>query len=207
MIKKNLVSIIMPTYNAEHFIRNSIGSVQDQSYGNWELIIVDDCSTDDTIAIIDSYKDERIRLIKLPVNQGAAIARNTALEKVSGEYIAFLDSDDLWHQEKLEKQLSFMLENDYLFTSTDYAEINESGEELGTVIKSHAKLDYEGVLKYCPGNSTVMYNAKELGVFFIPDIKKRNDFEFSAAWDTYCQTTDMLHFRPHIPMLTGKGPW
>ncbi|MDZ7835045.1 MAG: glycosyltransferase family 2 protein [Alkalibacterium sp.] len=176
MKETNLISIVMPTYNAAQFIRETIDSILNQSYQNWELILVDDHSTDDTISVIKAYEDERIFLIRLPENKGAAVARNTALEEVSGDYIAFLDSDDLWHKDKLQKQLAFMQKNNYLFTSTHYAEITETGEKTGTVIKAHDKLDYEGVLKYCPGNSTVMYNARELRVFFIPDIKRRNDF-------------------------------
>lgn len=176
MSTNNLVSIVMPTYNAAKYIKETIDSIIAQTYEKWELIVVDDCSTDNTVDMIHAYNDDRINLVKLSRNQGAAVARNTALENVTGEYIAFLDSDDLWDKDKLTKQLTFMKENDYVFTSTDYAEINESGEKTGTVIKSHPKLDYEGVLKYCPGNSTVMYNAKELGIFFIPDIKRRNDF-------------------------------
>ncbi|GAB2479883.1 glycosyltransferase family 2 protein [Alkalibacterium psychrotolerans] len=176
MSTNNLVSIVMPTYNAEKYIMQTIDSIIEQSHENWELIIVDDCSDDNSVSIINGYDDDRIHLVKLLSNQGAAVARNTALKEVTGDYIAFLDSDDLWDKEKLTKQLNFMKKNNYLFTSTDYAEINESGEETGAVIRSHAQLDYEGVLKYCPGNSTVMYNAKELGVFFIPDIKRRNDF-------------------------------
>lgn len=168
----------MPAFNAENNISNSIESVINQTFTNWELLIVDDCSTDNTPKIVKSYmsKDSRVKFFQLETNSGAAIARNLAIEKAEGDYFAFLDSDDIWAHEKLEKQLSFMLENNYTFTSTNYVEINEAtGEELN-VVKSHKELDYWGLLKHCPGNSTVMYNARELGKFYIPDIKKRNDF-------------------------------
>ena len=195
MSNNNLVSIIMPTYNAVKYIRESIQSILDQTYENWELIVVDDCSVDETVSVINTYVDDRIHLVKLPENKGAAVARNTALENVSGKYIAFLDSDDLWHKEKLSKQLKFMQDNNYLFTSTDYGEINESGKKTGVVVKSHPKLDYNGVLKYCPGNSTVMYNAEELGIFFIPDIKRRNDF---VMWLQVIKKAEYIYGLPEV---------
>lgn len=175
------VSIIMPAYNASRYIIKPIESVINQTHDNWELVIVDDCSTDNTVDVIRNYqkKDSRIQLYQLEQNSGAAVARNHGIEKATGDYLAFLDSDDLWTHEKLEKQLKFMLTNDYLFTSTNYVEISDETGETLNVVKSHEKLDYCGVLKYCPGNSTVMYNTRELGKFYIPDIKKRNDF---AMW-------------------------
>lgn len=173
---ENLVSIIMPTYNSEMYIKKSINSVLRQTYKNWELIIVDDCSTDTTKKIIRSINDERIKLFELTKNQGAAVARNTGLKKARGEFIAFLDSDDLWKPEKLTLQVKYMKKNNYKFTSTNYEEIDEHGDKTGKVIEAKDKLDYNGVLKYCPGNSTVVYNARELGIFFIPNIRKRNDF-------------------------------
>lgn len=175
MINKPLVSIIMPAHNAEAYITQSIQSVLNQTYQNWELIITDDASSDQTVGVIKSFQDDRIKILQLLKNSGAAIARNTSIEMASGEFLAFLDSDDLWHKDKLSKQLKFMLDNDFNFTSTEYGNIDENGH-LMSITKNHDELDYDGVLKYCPGNSTVMYNAKELGKFYIPDIRKRNDF-------------------------------
>ena len=172
------VSIIMPAYNVSRHIEKTVNSVIRQTHTNWELLIVDDCSTDNTVAMIQSFHetDSRINVYELEKNSGAAVARNKAIEQATGDYLAFLDSDDLWEPEKLEKQLTFMIENNYLFTSTNYIEVNEAtGETIG-VVKSYPELDYEGLLKHCPGNSTVMYNVSELGKFYIPDIKKRNDF-------------------------------
>lgn len=179
--EEELVSIIMPAYNSERFISDSIDSVIDQSYQNWELLIVDDKSTDNTPAIIQGYldNDQRIYLKILEENSGAAVSRNNAVERANGKYLAFLDSDDLWEPDKLSNQIKFMEENDYGFTSTSFEEINEDNQLSGNITKSHKKLDYDGVLKYCPGNSTVIYNADKLGKFYIPDIKKRNDF---AMW-------------------------
>lgn len=179
---EDLVSIIMPTYNCAKYIGEAINSVLSQTYKNWELIIVDDCSIDNTEEVVKKYleKDNRIKYFKLSVNSGPAVARNVALEKASGKYIAFLDSDDLWMEEKLEKQISFMKQNNYNFTFTSYIQINENGEENGVIIKAKKKVDYNGVLLSCPiGNSTVIYNAEKLGKFEIPNIRKRNDY---ALW-------------------------
>lgn len=174
----DLVSIIMPTYNCGGFIGYALESVITQTYSNWEILIVDDCSTDNTAETVARFikRDERIKYIKLEKNSGAAIARNKAIEMAVGEYIAFLDSDDLWKPQKLEKQISFMKRNLYNFTCTSYTKVDEQGEFLNRTIEAENKSDYYGVLKTCPGNSTVIYNANKLGKFLIPDIKKRNDY-------------------------------
>ena len=115
-----LVSVIMPSYNTGEYIAASIESVLAQTYPNWELLIVDDCSTDSTVEVIRRYQDPRIILLKNKTNSGAALSRNYALREAKGRWIAFLDSDDTWEPEKLEKQLRFMQENGYAFTFTDY---------------------------------------------------------------------------------------
>ena len=118
---KELVSIIMPSYNTAQYIGETIGSVLAQTYTNWELIIVDDCSTDHTEEVVQPFLvDKRIRFLKNPKNSGAAIARNYALREAQGKWIAFLDSDDIWFPEKLEKQIAFMQRNGYHFSYTDY---------------------------------------------------------------------------------------
>lgn len=170
-----LVSIIMPAHNAEKYIRQSIQSVINQSYQNWELIITDDASTDRTIEVIESFNEDRIQILKLTKNAGAAVARNTSIERAKGDFMAFLDSDDLWHKDKLAKQIAFMQDNKISFSSTEYANIDENGQ-LINITKNHDQLGYDGILKYCPGNSTVIYNTKQLGKFYIPNIRKRNDF-------------------------------
>lgn len=175
MSTQPLVSVIMPAYNCEQYIAQSIQSIINQTYKNWELVVVDDQSSDNTVSVINQFDDERIQLIQLEKNSGAAIARNTAIEAAKGDFLAFLDSDDLWHAQKLEKQLIFMQGNDYDFTCTQYANMNESGKLIDITL-NHKELDYDGLLKYGPGNSTVMYNAKKLGKFYIPNIRKRNDF-------------------------------
>jgi len=125
-----LVSIIMPAYNASAFIHSSINSVLEQSYLNWELIVVDDGSIDDTSLLVEEIEDHRIRLIR-KVNEGVAAARNTGLKIARGEYIGFLDSDDLWLPEKLSEQVAFMESNpEYVFTYTNYSSFIDSNEEI-----------------------------------------------------------------------------
>src|SRR5690606_8876159 len=118
--KAPLVSVVIPNYNGSNYIFETIQSVINQTYKNWELIIVDDCSTDDSLKIINGIHDPRVSVVKLQENKGAAVARNTAIEISKGRLIAFLDNDDLWISNKLEKQVGFMLENDLMFTYTDY---------------------------------------------------------------------------------------
>ena len=135
-MKKNLkVSIITPIYNCEKFLPKTIECVINQTYTDWEMLLVDDCSPDNSAKIIKKYAkdDNRIKYFKLDKNSGAAIARNKALEESKGRFIAYLDADDLWKSEKLEKQVEFMLKNKYPFTCTDYEKIDESGKIIGKV--------------------------------------------------------------------------
>ena len=184
-----LVSIIMPSYNTARFISETIDSVLRQTYANWELIVVDDCSTDNTDEVIGAYlADERIRYIKNEKNSGAAVSRNRALREARGKWIAFLDSDDLWLPEKLEKQLAFMTKNGYDFSYTNYEEINESGEKTGVQVTGPRRITRMGMFNYCwPGCLTVMYNAEAVGLIQIEDIKKNNDY---AMWLKICKMAD-----------------
>lgn len=177
-----LVSIITPTYNCGKFIARTINSVLAQTYTNWEMIIVDDCSKDDTKEVVEGYmkRDVRIKYECLATNSGAAVARTRAMELATGQYMAFLDSDDIWKPEKLEKQLFFMEQNDINFSCTEYEQIDEDDNKLGRVIKVVKKTDYNRLLLDCPvGNSTVMYNVEKMGKFEVPNIRKRND---DALW-------------------------
>ena len=179
---KGLVSVITPTYNCGRFIAETIECIQAQTYTEWEMIIVDDCSTDNTKEIVARYiaDDARIKYHCLSENSGAAVARTTAMKMANGEYMAFCDSDDLWMPQKLEKQLEFMRENGYAFSCTEYEQIDEDGKELGRVIKTVKKTNYNRLLLDCPvGNSTVMYNVEKMGKFEVPNIRKRND---DALW-------------------------
>ncbi|MCI8860728.1 MAG: glycosyltransferase family 2 protein [Lachnospiraceae bacterium] len=177
----DLVSIVMPSYNTSQFIAESIQSVQSQSYTNWELIIVDDCSTDDTEDVVKLYlNDKRIRYLKNEKNSGTAVSRNRALREAKGKWIAFLDSDDLWRPRKLEKQVKFMENNDYHFSYTSYSEIDTEGKENAIKVTGPKVITRTGMNNYCwPGCLTVMYDAEKIGIIQIADIKKNNDY---AMW-------------------------
>lgn len=181
-MEKELVSIITPTYNCAHFIGETIESVLAQTYQNWEMIIVDDCSADNTKSIVEKYSriDKRIRYYYLEYNAGAAFARTMAIKNANGKYIAFLDSDDLWVKNKLEKQIEFMKKYNVNFTCTSYEQIDEDGKRLNRIVNAIPRTDYNRLLLDCPvGNSTVMYNVEKMGKFEVPNIRKRND---DALW-------------------------
>lgn len=179
---KPLVSIITPLYNSEKYIAETIESVLAQTYTNWEMIIVDDCSKDNGVRIVEEYqkKDKRIKLYKNEINKGGAGTRNVAIEKADGKYIAFLDSDDLWKKEKLEKQTSFMESLDCSFSYTKYERISEDGKKLNLISKIPKTLNYQELLKINPiGCLTAMYDQEKLGKIYLPDIKIGQDF---ALW-------------------------
>lgn len=185
----NLVSIIMPSYNTAQYIGATIKSVLNQTYTNWELIIVDDCSTDNTDEVVKNYlSDKRIKYLKNEQNSGAAVSRNRALREAKGQWISFLDSDDFWMPEKLEKQICFMKEKGYFFSYTDYEEINAEGNRTGTFVTGPKKITRTGMYNYCwPGCLTVMYDATKVGLIQISDIKKNNDY---AMWLKVCKKAD-----------------
>lgn len=205
-----MVSIVMPSYNTAQYIGDSIRSVLAQTYTNWELLIVDDCSTDDTDAVVASFQDDRIRYFKNPSNSGAAVSRNKALREARGRWIAFLDSDDLWHQEKLERQLRFMQEHGYSFSYTNYTEINERSEPLGRVVTGPKRITKTGMFNYCwPGCLTVMYDASAVGLIQIVDIKKNNDY---AMWLKICRQLncwlldeDLAKYRKRRGSISSHG--
>ena len=174
-----LVSIVMPSYNSEAYIKDSIESILKQTYQDWELLIVDDCSTDKTVEIVKSFKDSRIKLYINEHNSGAALSRNKALREAKGKWIAFLDSDDVWLPTKLEEQLAFMIKNNYDFTYTDYR-ICENGIWEKVIRTAPKKVTYRKLFNYCYFSTiTVIYNAKKIGLIQIGDIKKNNDY---AMW-------------------------
>lgn len=180
-----LVSIIMPSYNTAPYIEETIQSVLNQTYTNWELIIVDDYSNDNTDEVLDTIKDNRIRYFKNEKNSGAAVSRNKALREAKGQWIAYLDSDDLWMPEKLEKQIKFMEENGYAFSYTNYEEIDVDGNKTGVKVTGPKKITKTGMFNYCwPGCLTVMYDANKIGLIQIENIKKNNDY---AMWLKVCR--------------------
>lgn len=173
------VSIVMPAFNAEKYIVDAIDSVTNQTYTNWELLIVDDCSTDNTREIVTSIDDNRIRYLKNPTNSGAAISRNYALREADGKWIAFLDSDDVWTPNKLEKQIEFMMEHGYAFTFTDYR-ICLNGSWLPYVCTGPNHVNKKKMYDYCYFSTiTVMYDREKVGLIQIANLRKNNDY---AMW-------------------------
>lgn len=190
-----LVSIIMPNWNCAKYVTETIRSVQAQMYQNWEMIIVDDCSTDGSENVITPLmaEDARIRLLKNAKNSGAAVSRNYALREAKGKWIAYLDSDDLWTADKLEKQLRFMVENGYKFSYTEYCEIDDNSKETGVLISGPRRATKLGMFAFCwPGCLTVMYDREVVGLVQIEDIKKNNDY---AMWLKVCRIADCYMLR------------
>lgn len=171
-MKKKLVSIITPMYNSEKFIEATIKSVINQTYKDWEMIIVDDCSTDNSPNIVKPYveNDPRIKYIRAKSNKGVSCARNIALDQAKGQFIAFLDSDDIWNENKLEKQIGFMIENNCAITFTSYELMDENNERLGKIIQVPRKVDYTTLLK---GNI--------LGCLTVVVDKSRLDFDIRMS--------------------------
>lgn len=176
------VSIITPVYNSEQFIEDTINSVINQTYTNWEMILVDDCSKDNSESIIKNFiqRDSRIKYFKLEQNSGAAVARNKAIELSTGRFIAFLDSDDIWKSNKLEKQLDFMIRNNIGFSFTSYETMDEYGKKTGNVIRAPKVVDYEYLLRNTIiGCLTVVIDKDVIGQIKMPLLRTRQDF---ATW-------------------------
>ena len=176
-----LVSIITPSYNTARFIPETIRSVQAQTIIDWEMIIIDDCSTDNTDAVVEPFlTDKRIKYMKNEKNSGAAVSRNRALQEARGRWVAFLDSDDLWTPDKLEKQILFMEKNNYHFSYTNYSEIDDDGKSLGTLWTGPNRISKTRMAMFnYMGCLTVMYDREYVGLIQVADIKKRNDY---AMW-------------------------
>lgn len=182
MVKEGLVSVITPMYNAAEYLALTIESVLRQTYPEWELILIDDCSEDDTLEIAKKYEaaDARIMTLRMEQNSGMAEAINRGCEKAQGQYIAFLDSDDLWLPQKLETQIAFMQDKDCAISCSSYVQINAEGTKEGRIFKALERADYRRVLLDCPvGHSTVMYDVTRLGIQVVPNIRKRSD---DALW-------------------------
>lgn len=186
-----MVSIIIPMYNATKYIRRAIDSVIAQTFSQWDLWIIDDCSTDLSVDIVRSYKDPRIHLFVRETRGGAAYARNLGILFSSGKYVAFLDSDDIWEPDKLEKQIRFMEENHIAFSCTAY----RTSE--GNVITPPKEITYEMALKMANpiGNLTAIYNREMLGAVYAPLIRKRNDF---ALWLKILKTGVKCYGMPEV---------
>ncbi len=178
------VSIITPAWNSEKYIKDTILSVQSQTYTNWEMIIVDDCSTDETKRIVTELmsQDSRIKFFSLEDNSGAGKARTRALQETTGRYIAYLDSDDKWKPEKLEKQVRFMQENKVVFSCTSYEVIDDEGNHLNKFVHMLHKVDYVGFLTNNLLQTVgimVDTNVVDKKYLVMPDIRRRQD---AATW-------------------------
>lgn len=214
MQNNGLVSIITPTWNCASFICETIRSIQAQTYRNWELIISDDCSADNTKKVIEPYlqEDNRIKYICNDKNSGAAITRNNALKLAQGKWIAFLDSDDLWLPEKLEKQVRFMVENGYSFSYHEYTEMTEDGKDLGVYVSGIRKVKKFNMYACCwPGCLAVMYDREKIGLIQINDVKKNND---TAMWlkvvqkaPCYLLKENLARYRRRANSITPKPLW
>lgn len=180
-MEEELISIIVPVYNAENFLEDTINTVLNQTYKNWELLLINDCSKDKSKKIAKKYLSDKIRWIDMPTNGGAASARNKGIELSKGEYICFLDADDLWENEKLEKQIRYMKEKNSAFSFTGYEFADENGKPTGKRVNIPATINYQQALKNTTiWTSTVMLNMQKISKedAFMPVVKS----EDTACW-------------------------
>ena len=217
------VSVITPSYNSEKYIRDTIKSVQQQTYKDWEMIVVDDCSTDSTCAVVREMArtDSRIRLLCQKHNYGAGKARTWGMQNANGRYIAYLDADDIWLPEKLEKQIDFMQKNRVAFSCTSYGVIDDSGKSLNKIIHMLPKVDYIGFLT----NNLLQTVGIMIDVSIIdkrylvmPDIRRRQDAAtwlqiLKAGYDCYGLSEELAEYRRTSNSLSSnklksaKGVW
>lgn len=179
-----LISVIMPAYNTANFIAEAIDSVIQQTWSHWELIIIDDASTDATVEVINSYTalDARVNLIKNKRNKGPGVSRNLGIEKAKGTFIAFLDSDDQWLPYKLETQVEFMHQYNLDMSFSSYYLLKENEEQPYAIVQAPEVLTYSKLLRSnYVGNLTGMYDVTKTGKVFAPSIRKRQDW---ALWLT-----------------------
>ena len=208
-----LVSIITPNYNCAQFLKETVESVQRQTYPYWEMIIIDDCSTDDSWLLLNdlAQEDNRIKVLKNEKNLGAAISRNYALREAKGVWIAFLDSDDLWDPLKLEKQIVFMLSNGYKFSYTNSENVKANGESLNSIESGPVKVGYYKLLLYnFLSTCSVMYSREAIGLIQIPNLKKRNDYAIwlivSKKYPCYLLNENLTKYRiREFGSLSGKS--
>ena len=187
-----LVSIVMPNYNSAKYLNKTLESVLGQTYPNWELLFIDDCSTYNSQEIVNANHDKRIKIFKNEKNSGAAVSRNYALREATGKWIAFLDSDDLWTPEKLEKQITYMQNNSISFSYTDYEVIDENNTIISTFKPRLDVCKYKDILKHNHiGCLTVIYDANKFGKVFMPtNAIKREDM---ACWLSILKNGEEAH--------------
>ncbi|MBU2995973.1 glycosyltransferase [Cellulophaga baltica] len=203
-----LVSIVVPNYNGADYLKECIDSILNQSYTNWELIICDDNSKDKSVEVINSYNDSRILPpIILETNQGAAITRNSAIKAAKGVFIAFLDNDDYWNEDKLKLQLEFMLKNNYSFTYTNYIQFSKTKN---TLISCKNKVSKNDLLRnnYIL-TSTVIYDAEKLGKIYMVNMRKRQDWSLfinivKKSKYAYCLPLELTNYRKHDNSISAN---
>ena len=190
------VSIIMPYYNAANYISETVDSIINQTYKDWELIIVDDCSPNPEtgeVLVRVAASDSRIKILKTEKNGGAGIARNIGIEAAQGRYIAFCDSDDWWYPTKLEEQLQFMVDNNYEFTCTWYEDANEKLEPYYTM-KQSPKNSYSSLIAGCNiGTPGVMFDTQRIGKKYMPNLRRAEDW---GLWQIILRDVDYLYTYP-----------
>lgn len=214
MTEQDLVSIVMPTFDCEAYIVEAIKSVKAQTYMNWELLIVDDCSSDATESVVCKMiaDDARIKYMRNPKRLGAAESRNKALSMARGRWIAFLDSDDLWFPDKLNSQIKFMTDHGYHFSYHKYYVIDEEGNSLNTIVGGMEKVGVFGMYSCCwPGCLTVIYDREFVGLVQVASIERNND---SAIWldvvrkcPCYLLNMPLAYYRHRKGSLTPSSAW
>ena len=194
-----LISIIIPVFNASKYLKDTIQTVTNQSYNNWELLFIDDYSTDNSLAIITNAqkKDKRIKIFNNKVNSGAAITRNKGIKEAKGSFIAFLDADDIWVKNKLEKQVSFMQKNKYAFSFTSYEFVDSNSISKGKKVNVPTSINYKQALKNTIiWTTTVMFDMRILtkDCIYMPNIKS----EDTACWWKVLKTIDFAYGMPEV---------
>lgn len=217
------VTVVTPSWNSEKYIRKTIESVQAQTYQNWEMIIVDDCSTDRTVEIVKSIAevDPRIKLLQQNKNSGAGAARTRSMQNATGRYIAYLDADDIWKPKKLEKQVQFMKERGCGFSCTSYEVINDAGKPLNKYVHMLPKVDYVGFLTNNLLQTVGIMVDTDLvdkRYLVMPDIRRRQDAAtwlqiLKAGYDCYGLDVILAEYRRASGSLSSnkikaiKGIW
>lgn len=192
-----LVSVIMPVYNGERYLREALDSALNQTYKELEIVVVDDASTDSTPEILQEFAD-RLRTIRLEKNQGAAVARNKALEAAKGRYVAFLDSDDRWYPEKIQRQLELLQDKGAGFGYTNYERMDGSGRLLAGKLPFSDRVTYRQLLRNTLiATSTVMVDRKQMGDFRMPLMRSGQDY---ATWLQLLRKTDAAYGLPEVLM-------
>ncbi|MBU2466759.1 MAG: glycosyltransferase [Bacteroidetes bacterium] len=208
-----LVSIITPVFNSSKFLNDSIQSVLNQSYSNWEHLLVDDCSTDNSVELIEiiQKKDHRIKLFRLKVNSGSGLARNLAIESAKGKYVAFLDSDDYWAPHKLETQVKFMENNKIAFSHSSYGFWSEDGVEIRKPYNvSESPVSYKDLLKKTEISClTAIYNQEIIGKMFMPNLRRKQDYALwlsilKKGYKSYPQQEVLAYYRQRKGSATNK---